>query len=206
LGASASAGSLDFLFSSDLSSSFLVSLVPFCPKPKDALGFSACASDLAACPNPNEDPEAGAPNGEAAELAVLGVEVDEPPKPNVEVLEGVELWPKLVEVEVDGVEPDPKLKAGVEDDVVVASVELAAGLPNENPPNGLGFAADGAGADAGVGTGAAGVDEAPNENPADGVVEGAADAWPNEKEPNGEDVAGAAAGVGAYHVSMHSTS
>ena len=204
MGASASAGSLDFLFSSDLSSSFFVSLVSFCPKLNDALGFSACASDLAVCPKPNEDPEAGAPNGEAAELAVLGVEFDDPPKPNVEVLEGVELWPKLVEVEVEGVEPEPKLKAGVEDDVGVASVELAAGLPNENPPNGLGFAACGAGA--GVGAGAAGVDEAPNENPADGVVEGAADAWPNEKEPNGEDEAGAAAGVGAYNVSMHSTS
>jgi len=96
-------------------------------------------------------------------------------------------------VEVDGVEPEPKLNAGVEDDVGVASVELAAGLPNENPPNGLGFAAAGAG----VGVGAAGVVEAPNENPADGVVEGADDAWPNEKEPNGDDEAGAAAGVGA---------
>jgi len=96
---------------------------------------------------------------------------------------------------VDGVELEPKLNAGVEDDVGVASVELAAGLPNENSPNGLGFAAAGAGA--GVESGAAEADEAPNENPADGVVEGAEDAWPNEKEPNGEDEAGAAAGVGA---------
>jgi hypothetical protein len=101
-------------------------------------------------------------------------------------------------VEVEGVEPDPKLNAGVEDGVGVASGELAAGLPNENPPNGLAFAAAGAG----VGVGAAGVEEAPNENPADGVVEGAVDAWPKEKEPNGEDEAGAAAGVGAY-VSAH---
>jgi len=173
----------------------LVSLVSFLPKPKDALGFSASVSVLAVCPNPNEDPEAGAPKGEAVELAVLGVDAADPPKPNVEVVEGAELWPKLVEVEVEGLEPEPKLNAGVEDDVGVASVELAAGLPNENPPNGLGFAAAGAGA--GVGAGAAGVDEAPNENPADGVVEGADDAWPKEKEPNGEDEAGAAAGVGA---------
>jgi hypothetical protein len=166
--------------------------VSFCPKPKEALGFSASVSVFAVCPNPNEDPEAGAPKGEAAELAVLGVDAADPPNPNVEVVEGAELWPKLVEVEVDGVEPEPKLKAGAEG-VGVASVELAAGLPNENPPNGLGFAA--AGAD--VEVGAAGVDEAPNENPADGVVEGADDAWPNEKEPNGEDEAGAGAGVGA---------
>jgi len=74
-----------------LSSSFLVSLVLLCPKPKDALGFSASASVLAVCPNPNEDPEAGAPNGEAVELAVLGVEAADPPKPNVEVVEGAEL-------------------------------------------------------------------------------------------------------------------
>jgi len=73
---------------------------------------------------------------------------------------------------VEGVEPEPKLKAGVEEDAGVASVELAAGLPNEKPPNGLGFAAAGAGA----GVEAAGVDEAPKENPADGVVEGADDA------------------------------
>jgi hypothetical protein len=171
----------------------LDSLVSFWPKPKEALGFSASVPVLAVCPNPNEGPEAGAPKGEAAELAVLGVEAADPPKPNVEVVEGAELWPKLVVVEVEGVEPEPKLNAGVEDDVGAASVELAAGLPNENPPNGLGFAAAGAGA----GVGAAGVDEAPNENPADGVVEGADDAWPNEKEPNGEDEAGAGAGVGA---------
>jgi hypothetical protein len=193
LGASAAAGSLDFLFSSGVSSSFLVSLVSFCPKPKEALCFSASVSVLADCPKPNEDPEAGAPKGEAAEPAVLGVDAAEPLKPNVEVVEGAELWPKLVEVEVEGVEPESKLKAGAEG-VGVASMELAAGLPNENPPNGLGFGAAGAGA----GVGAAGVDEAPNENPAEGVVEGADDAWPNEKEPNGEDEAGAAAGVGAW--------
>jgi hypothetical protein len=193
LGASAAAGSVDFLLSSDLFSSFLDSLESFCPKLKEDLGFSASASVLAVCPNPNEDPEAGAPKGEAAELAVLGVDAADPPKPNVEVVEGAELWPKLVEVEVEGVEPEPKLNAGVEDDVGVASVELAAGLPNENPPNGLGFAA----AAAGAGVEVAGVDEAPNENPADGVVEGADDAWPNEKEPNGEEEDGAGAGVGA---------
>ena len=71
--------------------SFLLSLSSFCPKLKEALGFSASASVLAVCPNPNEDPEAGAPKGEAAELAVLGVDVADPPKPNVEVVEGAEL-------------------------------------------------------------------------------------------------------------------
>jgi len=69
----------------------LLSLVSFCPKPNEALGFSDSALGLADCPNPNEDPEAGAPKGEAAEPAVLGVDVADPPKPNVEVVEGAEL-------------------------------------------------------------------------------------------------------------------
>ena len=71
--------------------SFLLSLVSCCPKPKEDLGFSASVSVLADCPKPNEDPEAGAPKGEAAEPAGLGDDAADPPKPNVEVVEGAEL-------------------------------------------------------------------------------------------------------------------
>ena len=73
-----------------------------------------------------------------------------------------------------------------------------AGLPNENPPNGLGFAAPAAGA------ACAGVVEAPNENPADGADGAVDEAYPKEKEPNGEAEVGAAAGVGvgAYAISI----
>ena len=75
-----------------------------------------------------------------------------------------------------------------------------AGLPNENPPNGLGFAAPAVGA----GAAGAGVVEAPNENPADGADGAVDEACPKEKEPNGEAEVGAAAGVGieAYAISV----
>jgi hypothetical protein len=171
-------GSLDFEVSSDTLSSFFVSLpVLFCPKPKVDLGFSASVSGFAellvVCPKPKEELETGAPNGEAFEVTVLGVEVEDP-KPNVilDPVDGVEFCPNEVDVEVEGFDPDPKLNAGVEDDddaSVVAEGAGVAGLPNENPPNGLALAAAGAGAGAGV-------DEAPNVNPADGApADGAAD-------------------------------
>lgn len=125
------------------------------------------------------------------EVAVLLDELN----PNDDPVDGAVL-PKEVEVEVVGVDPDPKLNAGVE---VGASVEgVAAGLPNENPPNGLDFAAAGAGVAVG-----AGAEDAPNEKPADAVVDGAADEdCPKENEPNGDDVDGVAAGAGAYEISM----
>jgi hypothetical protein len=183
-------GSSTFFVASDPFSAFLVvSLDAVCPKPKAGL----CASVGLTVSEPNEDPEAGAPNGEAF---VVGLGADDPPKPNEDPVDGAD-WPKGVAAGVVDALEDPKVKEGVVADFGASAAGVAvAGLPNENPPKGLAFAAA---AGAGVGVGAAGVVEAPNVKPADmGWVEGVVDDdWPKEKLPNG-----AAVGVDAYEISI----
>ena len=174
----------------------VVSLAADCPNPNAGLG----ASDLAVSEEPNDDPEAGAPNGEALVVLVEALGADDPPKPNEDPVEGADC-PKGVAGVVDALDAEPKVKEGVVADLG-ASAAGVAGFPNENPPNGLAFAA---GAAAGAGVGAAGVVEAPNVNPADGgwadgVVD---DDWPKEKLPNGAEEVGAAAGVDAYILSSN---
>jgi hypothetical protein len=81
-------------------------------------------------------------------------------------------------VEVEGVEELPKLKAGFGVSAGALAVAGLAGAPNENPPNGLGFAGGAAGAAGALG-GAAGE---PKEKPVEAV-------WPNENVPKGDAAA-----------------
>lgn len=136
----------------------VVSLGADCPKPNAGLG----ASGLAVSEEPNDTSEAGAPNGEAL-VVVVDLATEDPPKPNEDPVDEADC-PKGVAGVVDALDAEPKVKEGVVADLG-ASAAGVAGLPNENPPNGLAFAA---GATAGAGVGAAGVVEAPNVNPADG--------------------------------------
>lgn len=109
------------------------------------------------CPNPNDWPGVAdeAPNGDevVAAVSVLGAE----DCPKLKPVEDVEPEPKDgVAVAEAGVVLDPKPNDGVLELEVALGVSAgAAGLLNENPPNGLAAAGAGAGEE----------DEAPNVKP-----------------------------------------